>query len=100
MLSDGGQIHPGPTIYDSFWVRDSSVEGIACALGGDQNLAEQQFGRHYPGVFAFDYERLGPVSTHGFFGGEHEKTITNGTATVRPLGYRTLRPNPRYRLRF
>ena len=29
ILSDNGQIHPGPTIYDSFWVRDSSVEGIA-----------------------------------------------------------------------
>jgi hypothetical protein len=73
MLSDHGQIHPGPTIYDSFWVRDSSVEGIACALNGDQNLAERQFGHHYPGVFHTGYERHGPVSLHGFFGGEHEK---------------------------
>ncbi len=73
ILADDGQIHPGPTIYDSFWVRDSSVEGIACALSGDQDLSEQQFGRHYPNVFNFDFERLGPVSLRGFFGGEHEK---------------------------
>lgn len=73
ILADDGQIHPGPTIYDSFWVRDSSVEGIACALSGDQDLSEQQFGRHYPTVFNFGYERLGPVSLRGFFGGEHEK---------------------------
>jgi hypothetical protein len=72
ILSDGGEIHPGPTIYDSFWVRDSSVEGNSCALAGDLNLAERQFGYHYPGVFNFDYERVGPVSLHGFFGGEHE----------------------------
>jgi hypothetical protein len=44
MLSDDGEIHPGPTIYDSFWIRDSSVEGIACALAGDLNLPERQFG--------------------------------------------------------
>jgi hypothetical protein len=73
MLSDNGEIHPGPTIYDSFWVRDSSVEGIACALSGDLNLAEEQFGRHYPSVFNLGYEDIGPVSSHGFFGGEHEK---------------------------
>ncbi len=73
MLSDEGAIHPGPTIYDSFWVRDSSVEGIACALVGDQNLAEQQFGYHYPSVFNFSYDTLDVVSLHGFFGGEHEK---------------------------
>lgn len=73
ILSDNGQIHPGPTIYDSFWVRDSSVEGIACALSGDLNLAERQFGHHYPTIFNSGYERLGPVSLHGFFGGEHEK---------------------------
>ena len=72
ILSDDGEIHPGPTIYDSFWVRDSSVEGIACALSGDLNLAEEQFGRHYPNVFNFGYEPIGPVSSHGFFGGEHE----------------------------
>ena len=73
ILSDNGEIHPGPTIYDSFWVRDSSAEGIACALAGDLNLAGRQFGRHYPSVFNFGYERLGPVQIHGFFGGEHEK---------------------------
>src|SRR5262249_42667631 len=66
ILSDDGEIHPGPTIYDSFWVRDSSVEGIACALSGDLNLAEEQFGRHYPNVFNFGYESIGPVSSHGF----------------------------------
>jgi hypothetical protein len=73
ILSDQGQIHPGPTIYDSFWIRDSSVEGIACALGGDLNLARTQFGHHYPAVFNLGYEPLGPVSLRGFFGGEHEK---------------------------
>lgn len=73
MLSDNGQIHPGPTIYDSFWVRDSSVEGIACALSGDQNLAEEQFGNHYKKIFNLDRKTWGPVSLYGFFGGEHEK---------------------------
>lgn len=73
ILSDGGEIHPGPTIYDSFWVRDSSVEGIAAALSGDLNLAEEQFGQHYRRVFHFEHTRWGPVSLHGFFGGEHEK---------------------------
>lgn len=79
MLSDEGEIHPGPTIYDSFWIRDSSVEGIACALAGDQNLAAQQFGYHYPSVFTYGNGQTdpkltwGPVSLHDFFGGDHEK---------------------------
>ena len=73
ILADEGEIHPGPTIYDSFWVRDSSVEGIAAALAGDSGLAERQFGVHYPRVFNLGFERVGPVSAHGFFGGEHEK---------------------------
>lgn len=73
ILADNGEIHPGPTIYDSFWIRDSSVEGIAAALVGDINLAERQFGTHYPAVFNPGYERVGPVSVHGMFGGEHEK---------------------------
>jgi hypothetical protein len=73
ILSDDGQIHPGPTVYDSFWIRDSSVEGIACALSGDQNLAERQFGQHYPRSFNLSYETIGPASAYGFFGGEHEK---------------------------
>src|SRR5205814_1722156 len=47
ILADSGEIHPGPTIYDSFWIRDSSVEGIACALAGQEDLAEAQFGTHY-----------------------------------------------------
>jgi len=73
ILADGGEIHPGPTIYDSFWVRDSSVEGIAAALVGDATLAERQFGTHYPGVFNYGFDRIGPVSAHGLFAGEHEK---------------------------
>lgn len=73
ILSDGGEIHPGPTIYDSFWVRDSSVEGVACALAGDTGLAASQFGEHYPRVFNLGSERIGPVSAQGFFGAEHEK---------------------------
>lgn len=73
MLSDEGQIHPGPTIYDSFWIRDSSVEGIACALSGDLNLPEQQFGSHYRQAFNQTRECIGSVSLYGFFGGEHER---------------------------
>ena len=73
ILSDQGQIHPGPTIYDSFWVRDSSVEGIACALAGDTELPRVQFGTHYPTVFHRQHQHWGPVDLHGFFGGEHEK---------------------------
>jgi hypothetical protein len=73
ILADAGEIHPGPTIYDSFWVRDSSVEGIAAALAGDSGLAERQFGLHYPRVFNLSWDRVGPVSARGFFGGEHEK---------------------------
>ena len=73
ILADDGAIHPGPTIYDSFWVRDSSVEGIACALSGDANLAQAQFGTHYPEVFNLSPGNVGPASLYGFFGGEHEK---------------------------
>ncbi|HSH81371.1 MAG TPA: hypothetical protein VLA19_22820 [Herpetosiphonaceae bacterium] len=73
MLSDHGQIHPGPTIYDSFWVRDSSVEGIACALAGDENLAGRQFRDQYRRVFNRGPGMVGPAKLDGFFGGEHEK---------------------------
>lgn len=73
ILADDGQIHPGPTIYDSYWIRDSSVEAIACALVGDAELAERQLGTHHRAAFNFGYERIGPVSAHGFFGHEHEK---------------------------
>ena len=73
ILSDNGAIHPGPTIYDDFWVRDSSVEGIAAALAGDGNLALRQYADHYPTVFNESSDWIGPVSTKGFFGGEHEK---------------------------
>jgi hypothetical protein len=73
MLADHGQIHPGPTIYDSFWIRDSSIEGIACALAGDLGLARVQFGQYYPTVFNQGSEPIGPATSHGFFGGEHEK---------------------------
>jgi hypothetical protein len=73
VLADAGQIHPGPTIYDSFWVRDSSVEGVAAALAGDTGVAGVQFGQRYPDVFNLGSDRIGPVSAQGFFGGEHEK---------------------------
>jgi len=73
ILADNGEIHPGPTIYDSFWIRDSSVEGIACALAGDSNLAGVQFGTHYPTVFNLSQGSVGPASLYGFFGGDHEK---------------------------
>lgn len=73
ILADHGEIHPGPTIYDSFWIRDSSVEGIACALVGQEDLAEAQFGTHYPKVFNRGAGRIGPVGVDGFFGGEHER---------------------------
>ena len=73
ILADQGQIHPGPTIYDDFWIRDSSIEGIAAAMAGDQNLAARQFGTHYPNKFNLNAEWIGPVSTYGFFGGDHEK---------------------------
>lgn len=73
ILADAGAIHPGPTIYDSFWIRDSSIEGIACALAGDVELARRQFGAHYPTVFHHQHERWGPVDLYGFFGGHHER---------------------------
>ena len=73
VLADNGQIHPGPTIYDEFWIRDSSIEGIAAALTGDENLAARQFGDHYPNKFNLNSDWIGPVNTYGFFGGHHEK---------------------------
>jgi hypothetical protein len=75
VLSDDGVVHPGPTIYDSFWVRDSAVEGIACALNGDTNLAERQFGNYYPTVFSLNDDLVSEdqqVRARGFFGGQHE----------------------------
>lgn len=73
ILADEGQIHPGPTIYDDFWIRDSSIEGIAVAKTGDINLAATQFGVHYPGKFNLNSDWIGPVNSYGFFGGDHEK---------------------------
>jgi len=73
ILADAGAIHPGPTIYDSFWIRDSSVEGIACALVGQEALAEAQFGTHYPHAFQRGPGEIGPAKRHGFFGLEHEQ---------------------------
>jgi len=73
ILADDGQIHPGPTIYDEFWIRDSSVEAIACALVGDKNLAQRQLGYWHPSYFNFDYGYSESVSLHGFFGSTHEK---------------------------
>jgi len=73
ILADDGQIHPGPTIYDDFWIRDSSIEAVACALVGDQNLAQRQLGYWHPSLFNFGHEQSDGVSLHGFFGGTHEK---------------------------
>jgi hypothetical protein len=73
ILADNGQIHPGPTIYDDFWIRDSSVEAVACGLAGDQNLGQRQLGYWHPSVFDLNYDESDGVSFHGFFGGAHEK---------------------------
>lgn len=73
ILSDGGQIHPGPTVYDSFWIRDSSVEATACALAGDTGLAERQLGTHHRDAFNLGRGRIGPCAEYGFFGREHER---------------------------
>jgi hypothetical protein len=76
ILSDAGEIHPGPTIYDSFWFRDSSVEGIACALVGDSDIPGVQFGTVYPNMFNSGPGNVPSSSAalKGFFGGDHEKT--------------------------
>ncbi|WP_338702418.1 hypothetical protein V2W30_33950 [Streptomyces sp. Q6] len=73
ILSDLGEIHPGPTVYDSFWIRDSSVEATACSLVGDSTLAEHQLGTHYPLKFNRGGGRIGPCAEYGFYGGPHEK---------------------------
>ncbi|MEV7891310.1 hypothetical protein ACWD3I_30635 [Streptomyces sp. NPDC002817] len=73
ILSDHGEIHPGPTVYDSFWIRDSSVEATACSLVGDSALAERQLGTHYPLKFNHGTGRIGPCAEYGFYGGPHEK---------------------------
>ena len=73
ILADDGEIHPGPTIYDSFWIRDSSVEAIACALAGDSGLAGSQLGKHHLEVFQTGTNWIGPARAYGFFGGQHEQ---------------------------
>jgi hypothetical protein len=73
ILADDGEIHPGPTIYDSFWIRDSSVEAIACALAGDDGLAGSQLGRHHLEVFQTGSGWIGPARAYGFIGGKHEQ---------------------------
>ncbi|MFE0170800.1 hypothetical protein ACFWZ2_00665 [Streptomyces sp. NPDC059002] len=73
ILSDHGEIHPGPTVYDSFWIRDSSVEATACSLVGDVALAERQLGTHYPLKFNRGTGRIGPCAEYGFYGGPHER---------------------------
>jgi hypothetical protein len=74
ILSDNGAIHPGPTIYNSFWIRDSSVEGIALTEAGDYDVPTRQYGEHYtnPSIFHMEQSWVGPVSLYGFFGGDHE----------------------------
>jgi hypothetical protein len=71
ILADNGEIHPGPTIYDSFWIRDSSVEGVACALVGDSELSVRQFSFHYPQALHHDGWD-DSVSLSGFIGQDHE----------------------------
>lgn len=73
ILADDGAIHPGPTIYDSFWIRDSSVEAVACSLAGDDGLASSQLGRRHLEVFQTGTNRIGRAAAYGFFGGEHEQ---------------------------
>ncbi|MDG4862282.1 hypothetical protein P8605_29475 [Streptomyces sp. T-3] len=73
ILSDHGEIHPGPTVYDSFWIRDSSVEATACSLVGDTALAATQLGTHYPLKFNRGNGRIGPCAEYGFYGGPHER---------------------------
>jgi hypothetical protein len=73
ILADDGELHPGPTIYDSFWIRDSSLEAIACALAGDDGLAGSQLGRHHLEVFQTSTNWIGPARAYGFFGGRHEQ---------------------------
>jgi hypothetical protein len=73
ILADDGEIHPGPTIYDSFWIRDSSVRAIACALAGDVGLAGSQLGKHHLEVFQAGTNWIGPARAYGFFGGQHEQ---------------------------
>lgn len=73
ILADDGQIHPGPTIYDEFWIRDSSVEAIAAAQVGDENLARRQLGYWHPIHLNFADGQIDGVSMRGFYGGKHEK---------------------------
>lgn len=73
ILADDGQIHPGPTIYDEFWIRDSSVEAVACALVGEENAAQRQLGYWHPSYFNFNDDRINGISLKGFYGGTHEK---------------------------
>jgi hypothetical protein len=78
VLSDDGEILPGQRIYNSLWIRDSAVEGIACALAGTRGARDLQFSEHYlrPGVFRTDGRHLGPngqMSAFGFTDEEHDE---------------------------
>nr|VFJ57876.1 MAG: hypothetical protein BECKFM1743C_GA0114222_102114 [Candidatus Kentron sp. FM]VFJ59689.1 MAG: hypothetical protein BECKFM1743A_GA0114220_102434 [Candidatus Kentron sp. FM]VFK10556.1 MAG: hypothetical protein BECKFM1743B_GA0114221_101445 [Candidatus Kentron sp. FM] len=68
-LTDQGKIHPGPTIYDYFWVRDSTVSSFAAALAGDLNVA----GRQVLDGFTANQKKNEGTDT-GFFGDDKEKT--------------------------
>ncbi len=76
MLADRGKVHPGPTIYDDFWIRDSAVEGVALTMVGDDELARTQFSSHYTEKFNKNRKEGFIVGSsckyYGFFGGEHE----------------------------
>lgn len=73
-LTTQGRIHPGPTIYNEFWVRDSSVASYAAALVGDSAVAERQVGE-----FVRQLEGNAQRGDHGFFGGQKERDC-NGQA--------------------
>src|SRR5262249_54704692 len=95
ILADDGAIPPGPTIYDSFWIRDSSVEGIACALAGGSGLPAVQFGQRYPSVFNAGTGGLGPVQRARLLR-RRARAQRPGVGRERPgaVGVRPVRPDP------
>src|SRR5262249_44421159 len=95
ILADDGAIHPGPTIYDSFWIRDSSVEGIACALAGDTGLPAAQLRPALPERLQRRLRRPGA--------GQRARLLRRRARAQRPgvgreragaVGVRPVRPDP------
>jgi hypothetical protein len=74
-LAVGEEFHPGPTIYDGFWIRDSAVQAIAAAAAGDVGISRAQIGSRYTSGF-FDIGSgvvsSGGADLNGFFGGPYE----------------------------